>query len=112
MYAVLHGAAKANMLTRNEMLDGSGDRHRFQFKDRPPRGFTVWDTWGQKRRAADVDLNENTIQISLHMGDTVSDFSATVTLNDSGRCKFRVGADELDQWQVLKRALEPLFFQA
>lgn len=38
--------------------------------------------------------------------------SATLTLNDLGECRLRVGDQELDRWQVLRRALEPLFFGA
>jgi hypothetical protein len=33
-----------------------------------------------------------------------------VTLNDEGECRLKVGDDELEEWQVLKRALETLFF--
>jgi hypothetical protein len=38
--------------------------------------------------------------------------TATLTLNDKGQCRLRVGAEELDRWQVLRRALEPLLFSA
>lgn len=37
-------------------------------------------------------------------------FSGTVTLNDAGECRLEVGGSQLDEWQVLKRALEKLFF--
>lgn len=37
-------------------------------------------------------------------------FSAKVTLDNWGRCRFLVGSEQLDEWQVLRRALEPLFF--
>jgi hypothetical protein len=37
-------------------------------------------------------------------------FTATLTLNDEGECRFMVGDKTLDRWQLLRRALEPLFF--
>jgi hypothetical protein len=37
-------------------------------------------------------------------------FSAQLTLNHEGRCKLRVGDDELEQWQVRRMALEKLIF--
>lgn len=37
-------------------------------------------------------------------------FTATLTLNDDGECRFLVDGQTLDRWQVLRRALEPLFF--
>ncbi len=40
------------------------------------------------------------------------EFSVTLTLNNEGRCKLRVdGAEELEQWQVRRIALEKLFFE-
>ena len=40
------------------------------------------------------------------------DFVATLTLSDDGECRLLVDGKELDRWQVLRRALEPLFFVA
>jgi len=42
--------------------------------------------------------------------DGLESFAGTVTLDDTGRCRLRVGAEALDEWQVLKRALEPVLF--
>jgi hypothetical protein len=84
MYKVLRDAARANMLTRNGMLDRSEDGNRFQFTDRPPHGFTVSDTSGEKRRAMDVDLDQELIRIEVHIGDKSVESSARLTLNDRG----------------------------
>jgi hypothetical protein len=35
---------------------------------------------------------------------------ATLTLNNEGECRLRVGEEELQLWQFCKRALEGLFF--
>ena len=37
-------------------------------------------------------------------------FAGTVTLDDDGRCRLRVDGEALDEWQVLKRALETVLF--
>ena len=37
--------------------------------------------------------------------------SATITFNDLGECKFKVGGKERESWQLRKEALEDLFFQ-
>jgi len=37
-------------------------------------------------------------------------FEASLTLNNEGECKLKVGGVELEQWQVRRKALEGLFF--
>lgn len=37
-------------------------------------------------------------------------FSVTVTLNDQGECKFKIGAEEKESWQIRKKALEEMFY--
>ena len=38
-------------------------------------------------------------------------FCLTLTLNDKGKCRFRInGKGQYKRWQVIRRALEPLFF--
>lgn len=36
-------------------------------------------------------------------------FSAVVTLNDEGECKFKLGEEEKESWQIRKKALEEIF---
>jgi hypothetical protein len=55
-------------------------------------------------------LRNDEIQIEGAGGITVN-MTATLTLNDKGQCRLRVGNDELDRWQVLRRALEPVLFR-
>jgi hypothetical protein len=51
-------------------------------------------------------------QTRIEIIDEVSNqtLSVTLTLNDEGRCKLRIGTEELEKWQVRRRALEALFF--
>ncbi|MCX6537440.1 MAG: hypothetical protein NT151_00695 [Acidobacteria bacterium] len=53
-------------------------------------------------------LRGETIDVSDEKIQTVME--ATLTLNDAGECRLRVGDEELLLWQFLKRALETLFF--
>ena len=38
-------------------------------------------------------------------------FEATLTLNDDGECRFKIGGQEVESWQLRKKALEDLFFK-
>ena|SRR5579862_2638719 len=53
-------------------------------------------------------LNDSVIAVKDDKGQTL--FTATLTLDDEGKCKFKIGKDERESWQVRKRALEELFF--
>jgi hypothetical protein len=55
----------------------------------------------------DFVLSNDYIEV---MGESASKFKASVTLNNEGLCKLKVGDLELDQWQVRRMALEELFF--
>jgi hypothetical protein len=37
---------------------------------------------------------------------------ATLTLNNEGRCKLKIGEEELERWQVRRMTLERLFFES
>jgi hypothetical protein len=50
----------------------------------------------------------NQIQIESAKGDVA--LTVTTRQNEKGECRFVVGDEELAQWQLLKRVLEPLFF--
>jgi hypothetical protein len=49
--------------------------------------------------------------IAVLNGDDKPMFTATVTISDDGECRLRVGGQELEFWQVRRRALEHLFFE-
>lgn len=38
-------------------------------------------------------------------------FEATLTINDQRECRFKIGEQELESWQMRKRALWELFFE-
>jgi hypothetical protein len=58
-------------------------------------------------RAIDFTFEKDRIIVA---GEREIIFTATITFTNQGRCKIKVGDQELEQWQVLKMALEDLFF--
>ena len=113
MYEILRDLAQVNVTKANAIYvknAPSADPDRFGFRDAPDptlRQFNVWDKWGLERRTVQVQLDGDAIRVH---GSVSREFRATLTLTDGGNCKFRVGEAELDPWQLLRRALEPLFF--
>ena len=67
----------------------------------------MFDRYGTQRRATDFRLDGELLHVNPTEGKA---FQATLTLTDAGECKFKVGDDELYAWQLLRRALEGLFF--
>jgi hypothetical protein len=56
-------------------------------------------------------LNGGTIHIEGVFADHRElSFAGTLTLTNQARCKLNVNGEALDEWQVLRKALEPLFF--
>ena len=59
----------------------------------------------------DEPKREDHIAVINHLLGT--SFEITLTLNDNGQCRYRMdGEGEHLRWQIVRRALEPLFFQA
>jgi hypothetical protein len=111
MFETLRQLAKAGVERINTFRGGTNPNGpRFRFEETEPlphRGFTVWDTFSYQRRAVDFRLRTETIHVSGAGREVIQ---ATLTLNDFGQCRFKVGYDELDAWQFLHRTLEWLFF--
>lgn len=113
MFERVRTGAIANTTARNAIRQFDRPGNRFKVDPHGEgRGFTVFDTWGTVRRAVDVTLEHDVLHIlvDLPAGQNTT-IDAAITLNDEGVCKFKVGTRELDPWQLLKMALEPLFFQ-
>lgn len=100
MFHQLRLLALSNVETRNAQAPDS-----VGFTATHDGSFSVWNKRGSERKAVDFTLMRQTMTVSN--GDP---FSVTVTLNNQGVCKCRVGDEELDPWQLLKKALEPVLF--
>ena len=57
----------------------------------------------------ELDGDRDLIKITNYKTDTT--LTVTLTLNDEGECRYKInGEGEYLRWQVVRRALEPMFF--
>lgn len=70
--------------------------------------FSVWENGNTRTEIKFFRRDKEHIVVSTHEGNTV----ITLTIDDAGRCKLRINDEDeaLEQWQVRRRLLEPLFF--
>jgi hypothetical protein len=105
MFGRLRALAQRDVETRNKQLEGVA-----VFKLVEITGIEFLVSKGASR-AADVHFKvlDDLTRISVRAlrGEEAM---YTVGLDDTGVCRFRRGADQLDAWQVLKAALSPIFF--
>jgi hypothetical protein len=57
-----------------------------------------------------VRVKRNRTEIRVDGQNIDVKFIGTVTMDDEGECRLLVDGQALDEWQVLKRAFESLFF--
>ena len=74
------------------------------YSDRPAM-FIVFQNSGPRVK---FSCGEDRIEIADEVAG--QNIVATLTLTDEWRCKLKVGQEELEQWQVRRRALEALLF--
>ena len=102
-------SAESNVNRRNEVaaerapLDGG-----VQFRFAPDA--TMFSVFIEGNAATGVRIRLQGQQIVVEGTNVNVNFSGNLMLTGDARCRLRVGNDELDEWQVLRRALEPLFF--
>lgn len=106
VFEELRLAAQENVKVRNTQVNG---KPLVAFSAQA-NAFSIWngDKTGPEhgRVAADFSLDgERIIVKSLE-----KEWTITLTLDDEGICKCRVGDKALDVWQVLRMALEPVLF--
>jgi hypothetical protein len=107
----LRQLAQTNVEQINKFRGGTslaGPRFAFKdFEDPSHRAFTVFDTFGIERRAVDFSLVGESIYIRPIDREVIH---PSPILTEGGECRYKVGAEELYAWQLLRRALERLFF--
>lgn len=104
MLRTLKALANANVEARNAQLGTSA--RRFEYVDHGHQGFSIRVKGGTDHGVVFVLDNG---RFSVRHGTAT--FYVLPTLDKHGACKCKVGAEELDPWQVLKKALEPLLFE-
>lgn len=109
--------ARANQDQRNEQLPkapAGEPKLGFGYSEQPQaHAFAIYSRQGRARRAVDFSLSEDEQAILIQPTEG-PELRVTLTLSNDGICKFKINDEptELDAWQVLKRALEGLFFPA
>ena len=72
-------------------------------------GFSVMRQGKMRPDSIDFTLEgDRIVAKDPRLGGT--SITATLTLNDNGDCRLKVGNQELEQWQFRRKALETLFF--
>jgi hypothetical protein len=69
--------------------------------------FTVTLEAKDVRRSVTFSLAEHAISVRDNRGEM---FEVTLTFDDDGQCRLNVNKNQLDLWQVRRRALEELLF--
>ncbi len=103
--------ARRNVTIRNDLVPARAEI-RFEVMASLTE-FTVLrhvDRPGGIRRGVHFRHDETTLTVTEGANGTPI-LTATLTLNDLGECRFKVDDAELKAWQVLRRALEALFFE-
>jgi hypothetical protein len=106
VFEQLRQDAKSNV----EAFKAGAERSACDFITTQPDVFSVFRQEFRGLVGVRFVLRNSEIQIEGEGGIPVN-MTATLTLNDKGECRLRVGNDELDRWQVLRRALEPVLFR-
>ena len=83
----------------------------YQFEDFGGNEFVVTRDHSHHNLSVNFLLQENFILITGDLDDSKTEMELTLTLNDEGLCRFKIGGDgEYLPWQVSRKALEYLFF--
>ena len=105
MFERLQLGVTADVKARNELRNGEPIKFRVEY-----RGGTFAAHREQAATFSSVHFAlgpEGEILIT-HDGATIG--IATLTLNNEGQCRYVVNGEELEEWQLRKKALEKLFF--
>ena len=83
------------------------EHHVFSVSAEPGRFSVVRGS--RSARPVSVDFSLEGEEMVACVGNEIK-LTATITLNNEGRCMLKVNDEELEQWQVRRMALEDLFF--
>jgi hypothetical protein len=106
MFQRLYQHAERNVAVLNALPESSSSEGKFDVEGGGSR-FSVFVA-GPRMDAVKFNLKGQEITVEGH-GVNVN-FKATLTLTNSGDCRLKVNGSELTEWQVLRLALEELFF--
>lgn len=107
MFEKLRNEVKADIEQRNALRPEQA-HYGFKFVQSDMAIFSVVREGNQIGRVVRFVLKGDTIIAETHDEEI---FSAMLTLNDVGECRFKINGDERESWQLRKLALEPMFFE-
>jgi hypothetical protein len=112
MFERLRAGVKQDVEHR-KALAGLDDGSRFEFSE-DDEGFDVARLEGSRfadpRIAALVRFERAGRRINVHGEEVDVDFTAVLTLDPAGQCRFVVGEALYAEWEIRRMALELLFF--
>jgi hypothetical protein len=109
MYELLKAEAQKNVETMEAVAKSRGEQGGLALHVNDG-SFAVIRRGHFREIGVRFTLRQETIEVESVGLRSNKPFSATLTLKDSGECRLLVNGDQLDRWQFLRRALEPLFF--
>jgi hypothetical protein len=113
MFERLRAGVKQDVERRNALADLDG-ASRFEFSEDGDDVFDVARLEGSRftdpRIAALVRFERAGRRINVHSEDVDVDFTAVLTLDPAGQCRFVVGEALYAEWEIRRMALELLFF--
>lgn len=112
MFERLRAGVKQDVERRNALVR-SDDGSRFEFSE-DSEAFDVTRLEGSRfadpRITALVRFEPAGSRINVHGEDVDVDFTAALTLDPAGHCRFVIGEALYAEWEVRRMALELLFF--
>jgi hypothetical protein len=113
MFERLRAGVKQDVERRNALL-ALDDGFRFEFSE-DGEAFDVARLEGSRLTRANVDalvrFERAGPRIHVHSEGVDVDFTAILTLDPAGECRFVVGEAMYTEWEVRRLALELLFFE-
>jgi len=106
VFAKLSLDVQGDVAIREEFSRKTLDGRTFRWQE-AARGFLVSRTVRQDDKHVTFVLGDDAIEVSGH---GVGSFSASLTLNCEGKCRFSVNGQEVESWQLRRMALDALFF--
>ena len=110
VFRSLQSAAEKDVETRNA-LRGKADEYRFIYKSNPKtEGFFVI----REGNFVGLTISFQVVGSAILVTEMPSNhelLTAVPTLTNERACMLKVNSQELEEWQVLKLALEALFFE-
>jgi len=108
VYEKLKDDVEQDVKERNS-LRSPEDRYHFEFTNNTS-SFLVFVERGRPDRFVKFRLEDHQIEIERGFASDTSVIVAKVTLNNEGRCVFKIEEKEHESWQLRKMVLEDLFF--